>query len=433
MKRNWIIVCCLVVCPGRFVPGVAAEAWWDAFGNSGLSAAIEQGLADHPDPAGALARIKAATSMVTTEQSERRPMAMADVSYRWGREKTEMSGGTDEDVNPLMASARVSWEIDLFGRVGASIDAAEAEVAMRVADAEAIRLLLSLEIAQSYFEIARMAEELSWINRSLEDIYSLRDRASRRVEAGLDEPGALRSAEADVRTMQHERMEFEAMQDMARAKLRSLLGGKNPPAFPEAIGVFTLPAIPDMTGTNLYLSRPDVVAAYQYWQAAEGAARSASLDRLPSLALVASAAGEGEGASDPETWSAWAGPMLTVPLWQPQRGSKARGAAAGADAAEAMFASASLRAMEEIDAARASRERSEAMINHMSDREKFLAAEEESVARKREAGLVQEADWRMARMERAEAARRRAVWIAAGLTDHVNLVSALGGSTSQMK
>jgi outer membrane protein TolC len=423
-RRTWLtglLAMCLLAAP------VHADGWWRAFGHDGLTAAIEQGLADHPDPIGALARVRSAEAMAQAERSERRPMAMADAAYRWGREQSDMTGGMAEDIDPLMAAARVSWEIDLFDRIGASVAAADAMTAMRFADAEAIRLALSLEIAHATIEHAQRTEDLAWLDRMVADARALRDRAARRVEAGLDDPATLRRAEAEVQEMEHEQMEAEALRDQAVAMLRGLLGGTLPPTLPDTLDGFTLPPMPEFAQTNMYLARPDVVAAYQAWQAAEGGARSAARDRLPSLALVASAAGEGDGSTNPEEWEAWAGPVLTVPLWEPRRGSRARGAEAGADDAEAMFEAVSLRAMQEIDAAWANRTRSESMIDHMAERVAQLAAEEASMARQRDAGLVDDAEVRMARIERAAAARGWSAWRAAGLRHHVTLVGALGG------
>lgn len=416
---------------GLLAPAVHADNWWLAFGHDGLTAAIEQGLAENPDPVGALARIRAAEAMTDAERSERRPMAMADAAYRWGREKSDMTDGMTDDIAPVMASARLSWELDLFGRTGAAVEAAEAETAMRVADAAAVRLALSLEIARAYLEVAALAEDAAWLERMLTDARALRDRAARRVQAGLDDPATQRRAEAEAQMLEHEHMEAEAMRERATAMLRSLLGGTLPATLPGALAGFTLPPLPDPAQTNLFLARPDVVAAYHAWQAAEGESRRAGRDRLPSLALVASAAGEGEGSTDPERWEAWAGPMLTVPLWEPRRGSRARGAAADADEAGAMFEAASLRAMQEIDMARADRSRTEAMIGHMEERTRWFAAEEASTARERDAGLVPDAEWRMARLDHAAAARLRSAWIAAGLNQHVTLVGALGGEADQ--
>ena len=414
---------------GLLVIQTAALAgdWWNEFGHAGLSAAIEQGLADHPDPVAALARIRAAESGVESAVAGRRPMAMADAAYRAGRERSMMTGGVEDNIDPLMASARLSWELDVFGRVGAAIDAAQAMTAMRTADADAIRLALSLDIADAYFEIARLADDLSWLDRALDDKRALRDRTARRVEAGLDDPSELRKALAAVQEAEHHRMEAGSMHEKAAARLQNLIGGKLPTSLPGSLDGFTLPPMPDLTGTNLYLARPDIVAAYQSWQAAEGESRSAARDRLPTLALVASAAAEGDDPSDPEEWSAWAGPMLSIPLWEPKRGSHARGAAAEAMAAGAAFESASLRALQEIDSARSDRIRSEAMIDHMKERERLLAAEEEAAQRKRVAGLVQDSELRHTRIERAAAARDATAWTHAALRAHLTLIGALGG------
>ncbi|HMP75500.1 MAG TPA: TolC family protein [Kiritimatiellia bacterium] len=407
----------------------AGAGWWSAYGHAGLDAAVEQGLAGNPDVVAVLARIRAADAALAAARSGRRPEAMVEAGYRTGREQSMRSGGVADDIDPLMAGTRLSWELDVFGRVGAEVGAARARLAGRGAEADAVRLMLVRDIVEAYITCAVLAEEQAWWTRQVGDIRALRERAARRVEAGLDDPPSLRQAVAMHEEVEHHAMEGDIQLDQARARLRSLLGGEDPAIAPTSLGGFTLPSLPELSGANLHVRRPDVVRAHADWQAARGEATQASRDRLPSLALVVSAAGEGASASSPDEWSAWAGPVVSLPLWQPRLRANAAGAMAGVSAAEAEWTAVALRAVLEIDNAWAERRRAAEMIGHMAARRDALRAEEESLARRREAGLIEETDWREGRAAHAEAARAHAVWLANGLRQHAALIAALGGIT----
>ena len=416
------------MCAGLLLTaGPAAAAWWSAYGHAGLSAAVEQGLAGNPDLVAVQARIRAADAALAAARSGRRPEAMAEAGYRTGREQTMRTGSVADDVEPLMATARLSRELDVFGRVGAEVGAARARLAGRDAEADAVRLMLARDITETYIECAALADQQTWWTRQLEDQRAIRERAVRRVEAGLDEPASLRKAVAMYEEVEHHAMESGIRLDQARARLRALLGGQEPASAPAGLDGFTLPPLPDMSGTNLHVRRPDVIRAHADWQAARGEAAQAARDRLPSLALVVSAAGEGASASSMDEWSAWAGPVVSLPLWQPRRGANASGAAAEMSAAEAEWTAVALRAVLEIDTAWAERRHAAEMTGHMAARRDALRAEEESLARQREAGLIEETEWREARSAHAEAARAHAVWLANGLRQHAALIAALGG------
>jgi outer membrane protein TolC len=182
-----------------------------------------------------------------------------------------------------------------------------------------------------------------------------------------------------------------------------------------------------MSAADLHVRRPDVVRAHAEWQAARGEADQASRERWPTLALVVSAAGEGASPSSLEEWSAWAGPVVSWSLWQPRLRANIAGARAEAGEAEAEWTAVSLRAVLEIDSVWSERRRAAEMIDHMAARRDALRAEEESLARRRDAGLIDDAPWREGRIAFADAARAYAAWRARALRQHAALIAALGG------
>jgi outer membrane protein TolC len=401
--------------------------WWHDFQHPGLTAAIEQGLSAHPDMASALARIQAAEAGIAMARSGRRPEFNVDAGYRWGREETVRTGGVEDDIEPLFGSARLSWEVDLFSRWGAGIDAATARAGQSEADRAGVRLLLSIETARAYIDVARLNEQALFNQDEVEDAQAIHQRAERRARAGLEPDTAHALALAEWQEAEHRLMQTEIDLDRARSRLTSLVGGTPVEGEAASLAGFALPAQPDLAGEDRVMRRPDVVKAHLGWLEARGEAKASSRVRWPSLAVVVSAAGDGEDAGDPESWWAWAGPVISFPVWNPGLKAKSTQARAREEAAESTFRAVSLRAVEEIDGAWAERARSEDMTGHMQARREALASVAEAETRKRAAGLVQEDTLRRAELDAVEAARAELAWRAAALHAHLTLIAALGG------
>jgi outer membrane protein TolC len=287
--------------------------------------------------------------------------------------------------------------------------------------------LLSLEIARAYVDVARLNEQQKWNSREAEDARTICRRAERRADAGLEPDNARDLALAAWQEAEHVRMQAETDLDRARAGLSSLIGGASLEEEPTSLADFTLPPPPGLADEERMLGRPDVVKAHLAWLEARGEAKSSSRAQWPSLSFVVSAAGDGEDAGDPESWSAWAGPVVSLPLWNPGLKAKTRQTRTREEAAEAELRAVSLRAVEEIDRAWADRTRSEAMIEHMRARHEALSSVVETESRKRAAGLIQDDVLRRAQLNAARAARGELEWRAAALHAHLALIAALGG------
>ncbi len=405
------------------------QPWWEAFGHPGLTAAIEQGLSSHPTMGSALARLGGAEAGVALARSGRRPELGVRAGYRSGREQTMETGGVEDDIDPLFASARLSWELDIFRKTGAAIDAASARVGQSEADFAGVRLLLSLEIARSYVALAHLNEQARWNREEAEDAWAIYERARRRTEAGLEPDTARARALATLEQAEHTLARTVTERDKERARLTSLVGGTPLGEEPTSLAGFTLPPQPDLDLEGRLVGRPDVVQAHYAWLEAQGEAVAAARTRLPSLSLVVSAAGDGSDAGDPESWAAWAGPVVSLPVWNPGYQAQSRWARAREEAAEETLRAVSLRAVEEIDRAWVERSRSEEMVGQMQARYQALSSIAEAEARKRAAGLIQEDALRRSRRNAARAAREELEWRAAALRAHLDLIASLGGDS----
>jgi outer membrane protein TolC len=119
---------------------------------------------------------------------------------------------------------------------------------------------------------------------------------------------------------------------------------------------------------------------------------------------------------------------LSVPLWRPEVDRRAEAADSRAEAQRAKWQAVSLRATEEIDRAWAERSRAEAMMVHADEILNARTRSSSITTRKREAGLIQDSEQQLARIDQITASLNHARTTADALFSHINLTGAIGGA-----
>ena len=213
----------------------------------------------------------------------------------------------------------LSWEIDLWGRLRAGINAAEADLIASEADLASARLSLSAQTASAWFDLNEaLAQE-----RVAVQTFDARTRAleltERRLSRGL-------ASALDVRTARTTQASAEA--DIAgrrQARLNAvrrleILLGRYPAAEIEADALLPeLPAIGSAGNPTLLLTRrPDIAAAEARVTAAGLRAEQARLAMLPSLRLTGSVSNtetDISDALDPTRVAARLVASLTAPIF----------------------------------------------------------------------------------------------------------------------
>jgi len=243
----------------------AGAAWWVAWGDSTLTALVEEALGANQDVAIALQRVAQARAGADAQGSRLWPT----VGIQASASRSE-SGVPDPvkqgmpDTRALRAGVDVAWEIDLAGGVRAARGAAQADAQAAAAGVNGARLLVASEVARQYF-VLRSAEERLRIVLALAD-------AQRQTAARVE--SRLREGQASAFDHDRARAEADALDAQAPA-LRMLVGttqtklavllGRNPSArVVEAGNDFAWPAARAISAgqpSELLRRRPDLVAA----------------------------------------------------------------------------------------------------------------------------------------------------------------------------
>jgi len=164
------------------------------------------------------------------------------------------------------ATIGASWELDLFGRQRATLDAAIGQLQAGRADAQAARVLLAANVASAYVNLARLVEAKELADQALAQREQVLALVRQRISAGLDTTVDLRQAEGFIAQSRTERESFDEAIVRARHALAELTG-QGPDALaslaPRLSPVKGAP-LPDALPADLLGRRADLVA--QRWR-----------------------------------------------------------------------------------------------------------------------------------------------------------------------
>ena len=84
------------------------------------------------------------------------------------RETTNYGGDNFDADSELSLTASISWELDLWGNLRWARDRSTAEFLASVENCRAVKMGLVAQVAQSYFELMALDNELAIVRRTLE-------------------------------------------------------------------------------------------------------------------------------------------------------------------------------------------------------------------------------------------------------------------------
>jgi outer membrane protein, multidrug efflux system len=308
-----------VVQPATFRGQSTAEAasladapWWEVFQDPTLKGLIQEALHNNYDVRIAAARVQEARANVKVARSALFPSV--DYNATAGRARIPLGGlnlpnGTDHRTDDVfIGTVAMSWELDIWGRVRRSNEAARA-LLLATEDAQrGVWLTLLSDLAQAYFELLALDVQLQIARDSTQAYQSTYDIFQDRFKFGTASQletsralGALGGAQATVPQLQSN--------IAAKENQISILLGKEPGPIPRGQPMYAQPVVPVVPAglpSTLLERRPDLRQAEQEVVAANARIGIAKAEFFPKLSLTALF-----GAASPEL-SAFTGGGATV-------------------------------------------------------------------------------------------------------------------------
>ncbi len=279
--------------------GAAGEAqlpaqWWTVFGDDTLDRLEHQALRDSPTVKAAAQRLFQAEAQLGLVRASRLPSVTLSAGVSNSRTSANTSQGIalghrSIDGNNYSVAAGFSYELDLFGRVRRAVEAADAQALAASHDRDGVLLLLSSQIATTYWQLRGMDAELGILRGALATRRETEDLVNARFNAGLsNELDTSRArieranAEADLEEVQRQRNTLE--------HALAVLVGASPSSMQlaplAAADLPAPPAIPAGLPASLLAHRPDLAASVASLRAANANVGVAEAAFYPSVSLT---------------------------------------------------------------------------------------------------------------------------------------------------
>ncbi len=424
---------------------LSGDDWWRIFGDVQLSRMLDQVAEQNLDVRAATARIEQARAVAGIARAEFFPSITLHPSLQRARTSAtqRFPGFPGAIPTATLTTATVpldfGYELDVWGRIRGSVDAAKADIGAAIAARDALALSLRAEIAATWFTLRTLDEQ----RMILRDTVALRKEtlrlANERMGAGIGTDFDVARAEAESAAAEAE-LAGIAQRRPALESALAVLTGANPSRFrlPAELAWKNdprIPAVPAGIPAQLITNRPDVAAAARSLSAAGARIGVAKTAFLPVVKLggqigVLTSDAEQLFDKDSRTWSF--GASLSFPVFDGGRNRAALSAAsASAKEAQAKFEQAVLSATADVEAALGAL-RALVVRNEAQQRVQAATARGASLARERyKSGTSPYLD--VLEAERSALAAQLGVAALNGerLAVTVQLIKALGGGWSK--
>jgi NodT family efflux transporter outer membrane factor (OMF) lipoprotein len=286
-------------------------AWWEIFGDTELNELESRVSVSNQTIQKAVATLQSARAAVGVARSNYFPTLTAGVSQQRLHTSQNVIGRPElagKSVSDYSAGVDVSWEPDLFDKVGHAVDAATARAQASAADLASVQLSMHAELAIDYFDLHNSDAEIMLLRKTVTAYQDALDLIGHRFEAGIASDFDLAQAQTQLKTTQAQLIDLNVAHAQLQHAIATLIG--------EPASNFSLstdgsqlapPPIPTGVPSQLLERRPDVAAAERRVAASTAEVGQATAAFFPDLMLSAS------GGLESSNLSSW----LSLPsrLW----------------------------------------------------------------------------------------------------------------------
>lgn len=416
------------------------DRWWVALGDPELAQLVDTALARNFQLGAAWARLEQAESGVQASASGYWPQisAQLDVSRRRQVVVFGALGQQEFEVSSFGLSIPVSYELDLWNRIGHQVAAGTLDAMASRDDVETLAMTLAANVVETWLDLVQQRALRRLLEEQLETNEIYAELVELRLAHGLGSALDVYQQRQQLEATEAQIAQTDGREAVARQQL-AVLVGRPPGAFANGqIGQLpeptALPAVPPLPRAgipgDLLLRRPDVRAARRRVESQDHRLGAAIADQFPAFRFNASVGLSSptiEGLLSTLVWSI-AGSLIAPALDGGRRAAEVRRNRAAVQERLQSFAQTLLTAMLEVENALAQERQIAVQIEHLRDQ---LAAARGSLTESRRRyseGLldylpVLTALASVQRMEQSILTGRRQL-----LSQRVQLARALGGA-----
>ncbi len=237
--------------------------WWERFGDPLLSDLAAEALRENQDLHAARARLRQARARAGAASADFFPDLNASASGRTSRSSKETGGGGTREF--YSAGLDASWELDVFGGVRRSVEAARADLAAAAAGLRDVQVSLMAEVAMNYVQVRSLQTRIDIARDNLKSQAETLQLTTWRAQAGLVGAQDVEQARANLEQTRARMPSLQISLAEAEHSLDILLGKPPGTLRPRLAGGGDLPTPPERVAVGIpadvLRQRPDVRAA----------------------------------------------------------------------------------------------------------------------------------------------------------------------------
>jgi NodT family efflux transporter outer membrane factor (OMF) lipoprotein len=247
--------------------GIPKGTWWSLYQDPVLEEYEKQALDANQSIQLAITRLEQARDLARVQVAGFFPSLTAGPSaerQRLSGDRPRLSTAPVPAIteNIFQVPFQVNYEVDVFGRVRRSVEAANAQYQANAADLENVRLMITSDLASDYFSLRELDAEIGDVKEATayyeKGLVLVNNRHAGGVASGLDvaqQETVLDAARAQLYLLQQQRATFE--------HAIAALVGVPAPTFHIAAAPLKeqIPAVPMGVPSDVLERRPDIAEA----------------------------------------------------------------------------------------------------------------------------------------------------------------------------
>jgi NodT family efflux transporter outer membrane factor (OMF) lipoprotein len=298
----------------------ALAAWWTTLNDPELSSLIDRAVLGNLDLRKALARVREARARRGMAKADLFPTLDATGSATWSRSSKDTGTGKTSDL--FAATFDAGWELDIFGGVRRSVEAAGADLQATQEDLRNVLVSLLAEVALNYIDVRTSQVRIAVAEANLEAQSETYQLTQWRYEAGLSDELAVQQARYNLENTRSLIPALRTGLEEAMNRIAVLLGEQPGKVHPELEKRGPIPVIPLKVAVgvpaDVLRRRPDVRQAERELAAQTARIGVATADLYPKFTLSGSIGLEALSLSNLSSggWTLSGGPRITWEIFK---------------------------------------------------------------------------------------------------------------------
>lgn len=281
------------------------SAWWTTFADPTLDSLVRRAVDSNHDLRIASARVREARAQRGVVASDYGPRTDASGRATRDRQSTNTRQGSrfgEPESSTFQAGFDMTWELDFWGRIRRSVEAADASIGSALADRDAVMVTLLAEVGRNYIELRGLQQRTLVTEKNIAVQQAALDLTRKRFDAGLTTELDVQQAATQLATTQAALPPLQSASVRAAHRLAVLIGAQPQILLDELAAPADIPQVPAHVPvglpSDLLLRRPDIARAERDLAAATARIGVATAEFFPRFSLTGSLGLQSGRASD---------------------------------------------------------------------------------------------------------------------------------------